>query len=239
MYDTYKPANPMIKDIEMGIVIDNDFEKEEQRNFVRKVYSLLLCELITTISMCGAAMYNSSIRNYIIIHDGLLVMGTVLSIVFLCMLFCYKNKNPINMWLLAGFTITIAYTVACTCAYYVSIGYKTLVIKAFLITILTFIMLTLFTFQSKYNFDFMQEIVASGLMVLIFWGILNWAIGSDGGMLYSLFGIFIFVCAIIYDTHRLKDKFKDSYDDYIIASIELYLDIINLFLYVLDFMRKE
>ena len=237
MYETYKPKNPMVKDIEMGIIVDDSLEKENHRNFLRKIYSLLLYQLAITVGMCATAMYNDSVQNYVLTHNGPLIAGTIFSFVFLIMLFCYKDHHPANMWLLTAFTISIAYTVAVTCAVYVSLGYKTLVVKAFLITILTFVGLTSFTLQSKYNFDFMQEIVAGGIMVLIFWGIINWAMGSDGGTIYSLFGIFIFVCAIIYDTHRLKDKF--GYDDYILASVNLYLDIINLFLYILDFMRKE
>jgi hypothetical protein len=230
------PQNPTMKDIEMGIVIDDGLEKENNCKFLRKIYSLLLYQLAITVGMCATAMYNESVQQYVLTHNGPLIAGTVFSFVFLVMLFCYKDHHPANMWLLTGFTISIAYTVAVTCASYVSLGYKTLVIKAFLITILTFVALTTFTMQSKYNFDFMQEIVAGGIMVLIFWGIINWVMGSDGGMIYSLFGIFIFVCAIIYDTHRLKDKY--GYDDYILASVNLYLDIINLFLYILDFLKK-
>jgi len=237
MYETYTPQNPMIKDIEMGIVVDDGLEKENHRNFLRKIYSLLLYQLFITVGMCATAMYNTTIQNYVLTHNGPVIAGTIFSFVFLIMLFCYKDHHPTNMWILTAFTISIAYTIAVTCAIYVSLGYKTLVVKAFLITILTFIGLTCFTMQSKYDFDFMKEIVAGGIMVLIFWGIINWVMGSDGGKIYSLFGIFIFVCAIIYDTHRLKDKF--GYDDYILASVNLYLDIINLFLYILDFMRKE
>ena len=237
MYETYTPENPMIKDVEMGIIVDYDLEKENHRNFLRKIYSLLLYQLFITVGMCAVTMYNNSIRNYIIDHNGFLVMGSILSFVFLIMLFCNKDNHPKNIWILTAFTISIAYTIAVTCAIYVNMGYKNLVIKAFLITILTFIVLTCFTFQSKYNFDFLQEIVASGILVLFFWGIINWVMGSDGGMIYSIFGIFIFVCAIIYDTHRLKEQF--GYDNYILASVTLYLDIINLFLYILDFLRKE
>ena len=60
--------------------------------------------------------------------------------------------------------------------------------------------------------------------------------GSDGGIGYAIAGIMIFVAAIIYDTHRLKKEY--GYDDYILAAVTLYLDIINLFLYILDLLKK-
>ena len=40
---------------------------------------------------------------------------------------------------------------------------------------------------------------------------------------------------IIYDTWMILNKFGP--DDYIMASIQLYLDIINLFLYLLEILR--
>lgn len=227
------PQNPCSLEEGTFLKINN---KINNRNFLRKIYGILLYQLIITVFMCYFAMYNGTIQNYVLKNSAPLVAGTILSFVFLFMLFCYQDSYPYNMWILTAFTISISYTIATTCASYVSLGYKTLVIKSFLITILTFVILTTFTFQSKYDFGFMEELVVGGISVLIFWGILNWIMGTDGGIGYSLLGIFIFVCAIIYDTHRLKDKF--GYDDYIIASVNLYLDILNLFIYILDFMKK-
>ena len=47
----------------------------------------------------------------------------------------------------------------------------------------------------------------------------------------SLRHLLLFSLFIIYDTWLILNKFGP--DDYIMASIQLYLDIINLFLYIL------
>jgi len=39
---------------------------------------------------------------------------------------------------------------------------------------------------------------------------------------------------ILYDTHQIMNKLGT--DDYIIATIELYLDILNLFLFILQLL---
>ena len=232
-------------DIESGLFNNSPFVPDEEtiqimrknhKNFLRKVYCILLYQLVLTVGMCAIAMYNEKVRNYVITHNAPLIIGTIFSFVFLFMLFCYQKNHPINMILLTAFTISIGYTVAVVCGQFAEEGYQHLVIESFLITICTFVVLTIFTFQSKYNFDFLGDIVVGGISVLIFWGIICWIMGSDGGIGYSLLGIFIFVIAIIFDTHRLKEKY--TYDEFIIAAVELYLDILNLFLYILDFLKK-
>ena len=52
--------------------------------------------------------------------------------------------------------------------------------------------------------------------------------------LLSLFGAIVFCLFIIYDTNQIMMHF--GVDDYIIAVIELYLDVINLFRYLLLFL---
>ena len=238
MYNSGILTNPISQDdFTLDISDYNFFEKEDNRIFLRKIYILLLYQLSITIGMCIVPIYYDTVQKYIISHNGPFIAGICLSFLFIFLLYLNKDNYPSNLRILTGLTISIGYTVSVTCAIYVSHGYKILVIKSFLITILTFIILTIFTYQSKYNFDFMKDIIIGGLFVIIFWGIINWIIDSNGGKIYSFFGIFIFVCLIIYDTHRLKDKYASH--DYILASVNLYLDIINLFLYILDYFRTD
>jgi FtsH-binding integral membrane protein len=42
---------------------------------------------------------------------------------------------------------------------------------------------------------------------------------------------------MVYDTYMITQRL--GYDDYIVAAIELYLDVINLFLYVLQFLKSS
>lgn len=59
--------------------------------------------------------------------------------------------------------------------------------------------------------------------------------GLGGRMVFSLVGALIFVGYILYDTSLIIHHFGP--DDYIIAAVTLYLDIINLFLYLLELLR--
>lgn len=53
-------------------------------------------------------------------------------------------------------------------------------------------------------------------------------------MLYSGLGALLFSAFIVYDTWQLKERFPE--DEYVVAAIELYLDIINLFLFILSLL---
>lgn len=63
------------------------------------------------------------------------------------------------------------------------------------------------------------------------WGFINAIMGYQGGFIYSLLGAIVFSLYIVFDTYLITQKY--SYDDAILASISLYLDILNLFLFIL------
>jgi FtsH-binding integral membrane protein len=50
-------------------------------------------------------------------------------------------------------------------------------------------------------------------------------------MIYSGFGVLLFSGFILVDTSRMLHRYTD--DDYVAATLGLYLDIVNLFLFVL------
>lgn len=51
------------------------------------------------------------------------------------------------------------------------------------------------------------------------------------------FGALVFSGFIVYDTENLIKR--HTYDEYIWASVELYLDILNLFLTILQMLRQN
>ena len=92
--------------------------------------------------------------------------------------------------------------------------------------------LTLFAWQSKIDFSFLGAGLYGALWLLIVTGILAlWLHYQWLRTAYALAGSLLFCVFIIYDTYLITSKL--GYDDYIIAAIELYLDIINLFMYIL------
>jgi protein lifeguard len=153
-------------------------------------------------------------------------------------LFCKPSIGrdyPSNYILLSLFTLFTSYMVGIATVYY---NTKSVYI-AFAITSSITIMLTIYAWQTKYDFTDKGGYLLAVLTGLIITGILNIFIqNSVLQLICSGIGAILFSCYIVYDTQLIvggKHR-KYSYDekDYVFAAITLYLDIINLFLYMLD-----
>lgn len=97
--------------------------------------------------------------------------------------------------------------------------------------------LTLFSFQTKIDFTSWGGALFALLLVLLIGGIFAAIFPSKiGDVLIGGFGAILMSLYIIYDTQLMmggEHKYSISPEEYIFASLNLYLDIINLFLYIL------
>jgi len=150
----------------------------------------------------------------------------------ICMLFKYKNSHPRNLQVLALFTVVESFIVGAVCAMYKERDMGMSVLYAFISTCIVLLLLTLWTLQSKHDFSFMGTGLFVCLWLMICWGLVNWLFGWHMTFLYGLLGALLFCGFIIYDTKQIQTKY--GYDEYVVAAIELYLDFINLFLYILS-----
>lgn len=99
--------------------------------------------------------------------------------------------------------------------------------------------LTFFTFQTKYDFT-----VFYGTLITCLWAMIGLSIiqifipfSSSLELMYSAGGASLFSLFIVVDTQMMLNKL--STDEYILCAINLYLDIINLFLYILQAMSRD
>jgi len=207
--------------------------KHIRLGFLRKVYSLLALQLIITTIIAAVCMMTPQIKG--LIHDNpwLLMVAFILSIGLLIGLHVKRRESPINLILLAGFTVVEAFTVGVLVSFYeVSV-----VLQAFFLTASVVVGLTLFTFQTKRDFSGWGAGLMSGLWILIIGGFLQVFVGGEltqTGM--AIGGAILFSGFIIFDTQMIMTRV--SPEDYVIATIELYLDIINLFIEILKILEK-
>lgn len=96
--------------------------------------------------------------------------------------------------------------------------------------------LTLYAFYTKTDFTTCGGFLFVCVLVLIVGGILAAIIRNEWlGLGLSILGTIVFGLYLIMDTQMIIGKNQNmfSIDDYIMAAMNLYLDIINLFLYIL------
>lgn len=214
----------------------NNCDAMIKAGFIRKVYSILSMQLLMTVAGAAFFMLHDGARNFVLSTPSMFYAAMFLPIGFIFALMCYKDQHPTNMYLLSAFTLCETYTVGVICAMYYASGAGMIVLQALMLTAAVFISLTVYTLTTKKDFSFLGAGLFGGLVVLIFWGFLNSIFNFGGGnMVFALFGALLFAGYILYDTSMIIHNLGP--DDYIIASINLYLDIINLFLYLLEILR--
>lgn len=205
--------------------------------FIRKVYGILSVQLLFTVASSAFFMFHEPTRLFVLANPGMMLGASLAPFGFLLALHCHKDRHPLNMALLGGFTLSITYTVGVVCAAYYQQHLGHVVLQALILTAAVFVSLTSYVLVTKKDFSFLGGGLFAGLMILIFWSFLNafFDFGLGGKMIFSLAGALLFVGYILYDTSLLIHHLGP--DDYIIAAVTLYLDVINLFLYLLEILR--
>ncbi|KAJ1461380.1 inhibitor of apoptosis-promoting Bax1-domain-containing protein [Pelagophyceae sp. CCMP2097] len=217
--------------------LDEGVRKALRLGFIRKVYGILSLQLLLTAVVSAVLTEVQACRDFVLANPALLWVGFFASIGILFALMAYKDRHPLNAKLLFAWTLVEAYTVGVVCAAYTAAGQGALVLEALFLTFSVFAVLTLFTFQSKIDFSFLGAGLGAALWILIIWGVVSAFLGDAGGGIYSLFGATIFSGYIVFDTWLITQKL--GYDDYILAAVTLYLDLINLFLYILQILARN
>jgi len=212
---------------------------EIRAGFIRKVYGILAAQMTMTCLICTCAMLIPPVRAAFVAlmsipYAMLLVFAPAICV--LCALQAKKAEHPTNYYLLWIFTALMSVSIAGICAVYQEAGLGYLVLEAFAITASCFIGLSLYAMKSGKDFQWMGGMLSMGLMGMLMFSFLGFIFGFSGGILYSLFGVVLFCGFILYDTNRVMKIYGP--DDAIMASIELYLDILNLFLYILEMLSS-
>ena len=237
-----EPLKPVdVEGQELDVVAKTVFDADQmvRAGFIKKVYSILSLQLLLTTAMGATFMFVESAQQFALSSPGVLTTSYMLPFGFLIALHCYKGRHPLNMILLGGFTLCMSYTVGVVCAVYQASGQGIIVLQALLLTAAVFLSLTTYVHVTKKDFSWMGGALFAGLMILIVWSFMSMLFGATfggvGHTVFALIGALLFCGFILYDTSNLLHLYGP--DDYVEASIALYLDIINLFLSLLEILR--
>ncbi len=103
------------------------------------------------------------------------------------------------------------------------------VTQAFILTAVSFFCVAAYVIVSGKDCSGLAPFLVAGLFVIIIGGIVNWFTGGAGlGLGLAILSVVVFLAFTAYDMSNIMHKFRD--DEYILATVELYLDFLNLFL---------
>jgi protein lifeguard len=170
----------------------------------------------------------------------LLIALAIMIVTLICMACCpnVRRKTPMNYIFLFIFTLAISFLLGCVSSSYQASE----VVLAVGITAAVCLGLTLFAFQTKWDFTLMGGILYVAALVLFLFGIIAIIIpGQIITLLYAAAGTLIFSVYLVYDTQLMiggDHKYSISPEEYIFAALNLYMDIVNLFLFILMLIKR-
>ena len=244
-YPTIKyPQNPQTVNIYNSKKDIDDIRKKLRNGFIRKVYSILLIQFIFTFGLVLICQIKS-IKNFLDTQPVLCIILISISILVLLVSFiiflCNPNlmqKVPKNYIFLIS--VTIAETILLI---YISILYEFKYVLGALVLVIG-ICLTIFVLSclKKIDLHYLGILLIVTCVLGLFYGILVLSYRDYYlEFLYCLICAFLFTLFLIYDTQRIKypnnyGEYDFDLDDYIIAVLTLYFDIIRMFIEILKIL---
>ena len=229
-------------DAEFGLD-NNDVNRELFHNthirhaFIRKVYMIVLLQLAITAGMIVLFMKVEALKSFaehnIWISIGPLLGAIVVLLFISCGPECLRKKFPWNAILLGLFTFLFSISIGAVS----SLRSQEIVLIAFGITALIVLIITLLAFQTWIDITDKGYalMICLGILLLVGIGLGIAAIFVGDSetfktihLLYCVLGVMVFTCLLFYDTQLLiggKHKFAISPEDYILASLSIYLVI--------------
>lgn len=214
-------------------------------DFIRKVYTILSIQLFATFAI--AFYMNTQLSDqwilahrYLFYGISMLTMGMLLGVSCCCAE--AMRRFPMNYIFLALLTLGTAVSTGLATTFYSTSS----VLMALGTTSLVFFALTAYACFTKTDFTGFGPYLFAGLMGLMFFGLFiqlwpmftGYSLPSSVHLLYACGGVLLFIFYIIFDTQKIvggqHTKHQFAIDDYAFAALALYLDIVNLFMMILQ-----
>ena len=206
--------------------------------FFKRVYILLGLQWLVTACLTTFVVLQDSVRHiFAEFSTFIFITSSILSMIIICSLSFWKNRHPWNMFILFMFTFLQSLFVSCICSSYYEAGFGKLLLIASGDAAFVFISLSLLAYWKKMEFQFLDGWLTTGIISLLCMSIVSVFIPNipSFDIVMTGLGCVVFSGFVLYDTSVLVKRMGP--DDIIEAVITLYIDSINLFLFILDYLR--
>jgi FtsH-binding integral membrane protein len=214
-----------------GIAQSSSFVSMATQNvradFIRRVYGYFFTSILVTVGV-GALCSLPGIREPLM---GLMMVLCVAQLIVCFALHFTKRTTGVNLALFMLFASLWGAILGPLLALVGTVA-PGVPMQAAMLTTAVFGGLTLYVFQSKKDFSFLGGMLFVGLIALIITGILLIFFAPSAlYLLYCFGGVILFSGFVLYDTSQIMHHLYP--DEAITGAIELYLDFLNLFMFIL------
>lgn len=209
-----------------------------RQGFIRKVLGIVAVQLIVTFGITLGLVFGTDLLTFAAQNIGLyyaafaVYFGTVIA-----MACCgFGRKHPQGYIALTLVTLSMSYLMAVLCS---TVDQDTVLLALGGTAAIVFC-LGLFAFQTKYDFTGAGPYLFVALIALliggIFWSLFG-ARTETSRLVYAVLAIILFGFFLVYDLQLIiggkHKKYQFEVDEYAFAALNIYLDIVIIFQYLL------
>ncbi|MBL7997062.1 MAG: Bax inhibitor-1/YccA family protein [Candidatus Kapabacteria bacterium] len=206
-----------------------------QRTFLQKVYAWMFGGLLTT-AVVAFAVVSSSVGYGLLSYRWIFALANI-------GLVWYLSARINSLSSTAATVLFLVYSALSGVTFSIIFFVYTLdsIMSTFLVAAGMFAAMSAYGYFTKRDLSGWGSFLMMGVIGIILASVVNWFLGSSAlSFAVSLIGVFVFVGLTAYDTQKIKEMavVETSGSELaskaaIIGALELYLDFINLFLFLL------
>jgi FtsH-binding integral membrane protein len=206
---------------------------EERATLVRRTYGLVFVSIVVTALGVAFGFTQPALMEAVARHPFITMLAMFAPLV---MAMQARRSFPRNLILTLIFTFIEGIWLA-PFLLFAERASPGIVGQAGLLTLSTFGVLTLYAVLSKRDFSAWGSFFIVGLWVLIATSLLNLFVGSALGSLWIAGGaVLVFSGLLVFDTWRIVRSGAYGPDDYVPAAVNIYLDLLNLFIAIITLL---
>lgn len=215
-------------------------DKNIRQAFIRKVFLVLTLQLSVTLSTVAVFTFVGEVKGFVRENVWTYYVSYAVFFISLIVLSCcgdFRRKHPWNLIALSILTISLSYMVGMIASFYNTEA----VIMAVGITTAVCFTVVIFSLQTRYDFTSCMGVLLVSVVVLLIFAILCIFIRNRIlEIVYASLGALLFTCFLAVDTQLLlgNKQLALSPEEYVFAALNLYTDIINIFLYILTIIGR-
>ena len=209
--------------------------KSVRLQFIRKVFSIVSVMLFITACFVCSAFLIDGYADFYVRNIWIAIVAVVIVIVTSFSIVCYKSvarESPKNYLFLTAYIVSESYLVSGITMHY-SVDEVSMAAG---LTVAMVCSLTLYAFRTKTDFTMMGGFLLTLVVLLLLGGII--CLFYPNHIMYVVITCATLLCFslyLVYDVQLLAGGRKNEYskDDYVVASLQIFIDILRIFLELL------
>lgn len=200
----------------------------ERATLVRRTYMLVFAGVIVTMLGAMFGFSQPGIMGAVARHPFLSMIGMFVPLMLAQTM---RDRFPANIGLTLAFTFAVGVIIS-PALWVAERQTPGIIMQTGLLTGSTFAVLTAYAFLSRRDFSAWGGFLTVGVWVLFATSLLNIFFRNEAASLWIAgVGTMLFGALLVFDTWRLRNQFGP--DDYVIAAVTIYLDLLNIFMFIL------